>query len=209
MITDRLTPGKKIHLINTLSRTLPTKVNNTRRVPNIQLKKRTECNNNKIEDDANILSTCITNHGLISKRHNFVVNKIVKELLKNHPQTKVFRERVWRSEKELLGLDMTLIDNKQCKTIEVTIPCEVSNSYLQQMRMEKKRIYKRLTQSTELTQVECIEGEVIPIVIGAFGTMIQDTVNDLKKLKLHIQKDAQQKTVAMGRCKRIECTLQT
>ena len=198
MVTDRLTPGKKIHLINTLSGTLPTKVNNTRGVPNIQPKKCTECNNNKIEDDAHILSTCIMNHGLISKRHNLVVNKIAKELLKNHPKAKVFRERGWRSETELLGVDMTLIDNKQCKTIEVSIPYEVSNSYLQQMRMEKKRIYKRLTQSTELTQVECIEGEVIPIVIGAFGTMIQDTVNDLKKLKLHIQKDAQQKMVAMG-----------
>ena len=35
---------------------------------------------------------------------------------------------------------------------------------------------------------------LITIAIGAFGTMIQDTVNDLKKLKLHIQKDAQQKS---------------
>ena len=87
------------------------------------------------------------------------MNKIAQELLKNHPQAKVFRERGWRSETELLGLDMTLIDNKQCKTIEVSIPYKVSNFCLQQMRMEKKRLYKRLTQSAELTQVECIEGD--------------------------------------------------
>ena len=35
--------------------------------------------------------------------------------------------------------------------------------------------YERLLQSTELA--ECLEGEVIQIVIGALGTMNQDTLN--------------------------------
>ena len=37
------------------------------------------------------------NHGLISRRHNFVVNKIAKQLKKNHLQAKVFTDRGWRS----------------------------------------------------------------------------------------------------------------
>lgn len=60
------------------------------------------------------------------------------------------------------------------------------------------RKHERLLQSTELKQVECLEEEVIPIIIGALGTMTQDTLNDLKKLKLHTQKDPLQMTVANG-----------
>ena len=55
--------------------------------------------------------------------------------------------------------------------------------------MEKMRKYERLLQSTELKQAERLEGEVMQIVIGALGTMNQDTLNELKKLKLHMQND--------------------
>lgn len=137
------------------------------------------------------------NHGLISKRHN-VVNKIAKELKKTHPQARVFRERGWRSGMELLRPDITLIEGNQTKIIEVTIPYEISNSYFSQRRMEKMKKYERLTQPSELLQVECLKGEVIPIVSGTLGTMNQETVNDLKKLKLQTQKDAPQMTVATG-----------
>ena len=106
-------------------------------VPNMQLKKCTKCNNNQIEGDGHILSTCTINHGLISKRYDFLVNKLAKELVKSHPHAKDFRKRGWRSVTELLRPDITFIENKQCKIIEVTIPYEVNNSYLQQRKMEK------------------------------------------------------------------------
>ena len=64
--------------------------------------------------------------------------------------------------------------------------------------MEKMRKYERLLQSTELKQAERLEGEVIQIIIGALGTMNQDTLNELKKLKLHMQNDPLQTAVATG-----------
>ena len=49
----------------------------------------------------------------------------------------------------------------------------------------------------ELEQVECAEGEIAPIVIGALSTMNNEAINDLKKLKLlQTQRDALQMTVA-------------
>lgn len=80
----------------------------------------------------------------------------------------------------------------------MTIPYEINNSDLTQRRMDKNRKYEWLTQPTELSQVECLEGEVIPIVIGTIGTMNQETVNDLNKLKLETQKDPLQMTVVKG-----------
>ena len=191
-------PRNKIRIIQILSGTLPNKVNKTRGIPNIELKKCNRCNNNKIEVDAYLLPAGTMNQGLISKRHDYVVNKIAKELKKNHPQAKVFRERGWRSGTELLRTDITLIEVSQTKITEVTIPYEINNSDLTQRRMDKNRKYEWLTQPTELSQVECLEGEVIPIVIGTIGTMNQETVNDLNKLKLETQKDPLQMTVVKG-----------
>ena len=50
----------------------------------------------------------------------------------------------------------------------------------------------------ELQQVECTEGEVIPIIIGCLGTMTETTIKDLKKLNLQHQKDALQMTLSTG-----------
>ena len=84
------------------------------------LKRCKRCMTNKTENDGHILSTCPSNKALISKRHDFIVNKIAKELVKVHSQAKVFRERVWRSATELLRPDITLIQDNECKIIEVT-----------------------------------------------------------------------------------------
>ena len=80
----------------------------------------------------------------------------------------------------------------------MTIPCEISNSYLQQRRTEKLRKYERLLQPRELKQVECAEGEIVPMVIGTLGTMNDETLDGFKKLKLQTQRNALQMTVATG-----------
>lgn len=46
--------------------------------------------------------------------------------------------------------------------------------------------------------MQCTEGEVIPIVLGALGTMTRNTLDDLKKLKLQQLRDALQMTIATG-----------
>lgn len=85
---------------------------------------------NKTEDDQHILSARPWNKGLNSKQHDFIVNKISKELIKTQPQAKVFRERAWRLGTELLRPDISLMQDNQYKIIQVTIPYVISNSYL-------------------------------------------------------------------------------
>ena len=80
-----LTPGNKIRFIQALSGCLPTKVNKTRGNPDRRAMMCTRCRKNEIEDDGHILSRCSYNKDLITKRHNYITNKITKELVKNNP----------------------------------------------------------------------------------------------------------------------------
>ena len=73
------------------------------------------CNSNKIEDDAHILSAGPYNKELITKRHDYIVKKLTKEIQTNHPNAKVWRERSWRHGTELLRPDI-----RQSKTKKYT-----------------------------------------------------------------------------------------
>ena len=53
--------------------------------------------------------------------------------------------------------------------------------------MEKMMKYERLLRQDELQQVECEKGVVIPIVIGALGTINNRTNVNLKKLGIQDQ----------------------
>ena len=90
-----------------------------------------------------------------------------------------------------------MVNGNECTIIEVTIPYETSNKYIHQRRDQKIEKYEKLIKD-ELTQVECISGQIIPIVIGALDTITTHTNQDLKKLKLSSIKDALQMTVATG-----------
>ena len=114
-----------------------------------------------------------------------------------HPQERVWTERSWRSGTELQRPDIMMVECDRVTIIEFTFPYETSEEYLESRRLEKVQKYKRLVEE-ELQQVQCTEGEVIPIVIGALGTMTRNTIDYLKKLKLQQQRDALQMTIAMG-----------
>ena len=90
-----------------------------------------------------------------------------------------------------------MVECDRVTIIEFTLPYETSEEYLESRRLEKVQKYKRLVEE-ELQQVQCTEGEVIPIVIGALGTMMRNMIENLKKLKLQQQRDALQMTIAMG-----------
>lgn len=71
-----------------------------------------------------VLATCTFNKGLITKRHDYTINKIAKELAKRHPNAKVWEERSWRSGTELLRLDITMVQDKKASIVEIKIPYE-------------------------------------------------------------------------------------
>ena len=191
-----LTPGNKVRYIQALSGCLPTKVNKTRGIIDRRVKTCSRCKSNEIEHDMHILSRCNYNKDVITKRHDHLVKKILKELVKVHPQTRVWRERLWGSGTELQRPDITMVEGDRATIIEVTLPYETSEEYLER-RSEKIQKYQRLVEE-ELQQVQCTEGEVIPIVLRALGTMTRNTLDDLKKLKLQQQRDALQMTIATG-----------
>ena len=64
-----------------------------------------------------------------------------------------------------------VLDN-EVKIIKVTVP---SDKYLEQRKREKFMEYKKLLQADELRQVQFDRGEVIPIEIGALGSINNDT----------------------------------
>ena len=98
---------------------------------------------------------------------------------------------------ELMRPDITMVNDDKVSITEVTLTYETSEEYLERRRSEKKTKYKPLVEE-ELHQAQCTEDEVIPIVIGALGTMTKNTIADLKRLNLTKRKDALQMTVATG-----------
>ena len=90
----------------------------------------------------------------------------------------------------------------------VTCPYETSTQHVKQRLDEKQKKYEKLITS-ELAQAECSTGEVIPLVMGALGTIDERTNNNLKKLGVTKIKEALQMAVMKGSVNIINTHLQT
>lgn len=67
---------------------------------------------------------------------------------------------------------------------EVTILYETSSQYLERRGQDKIKKYEKFLQKDVLQQVQCNRGRIVPIIIGALGTITQNTNKDLHQLKL-------------------------
>ena len=192
-----LKSGSKLRLIQALSGTLPTMINKTRGRGNLDEKRCKRCRSGATEDDAQILASCKYNKDLITKCHDYVTKKIAKELIRNRPTAKIWREQLWRTGSEILRSDITMVDGDNCTIIKVTIPYEMSEKYTNQRRRQKVEKYEQLIKIQDgLRQVDCTSGQVIPVVIGALGTTTAANNQDLKTLKLSSIEDALQMTIS-------------
>lgn len=114
-----------------------------------------------------------------------VVKKITKQFINNHQNTRVSRERSWTMMgTELLLRNITMVKDDEIIIVEVTIPYETSNQYLEQRRQDKIRKYEKLLLEDRLLQVQCNKGTIVPITIGTLGTITDSTNKDLHQLKL-------------------------
>ena len=191
-----LAPGNKLRLLPALSGTLPTKVNKTRGSPDRESKICKRCRLGEVEDDAHILSRCPFSKDLITKRIDFLAQKIAKELVKNNQTANVWRERSWRTGTTLLRPDITMIDGEKAFIIELTVPYETSEDYLKSRINDKKAKYQPLLE--ELDQVNCTSAEILPTVIGSLGTITKECKQALKRLNIRGQLDALQMTTSTG-----------
>ena len=71
----------------------------------MNMKKCKRYKSNKVEDDAHILAVCPYNKDLKTKRHNYAVKKLAKELMNNHQNARIWREQSWQMGTELQRLD--------------------------------------------------------------------------------------------------------
>ena len=133
-----------------------------------------------IEDDAHIINNCELNHNLIIKRHDHLVNKMAKELKREHSSATIWVERHWRINLQLVKPDITMIDRGHCYIIELMCPYETSMKYLDQQVQDKVEKYKPLLK--DLKQVDCHSGDVISLVISSLGTIPESTNTQLCKL---------------------------
>ena len=59
---------------------------------------------------------------------------------------------------------------------EVTILYETSSQYLERRGQDKIKKYEKLLQKDVLQQVQCNRGRIVPIIIGALGTITQKPI---------------------------------
>ena len=157
--------------------------------------KKYKCRNN-IENDAHILNSCELNHKSVTLRHNHLVSKIAKELKTNYSSAKVWIDRHWGLDLQLLKPDITRTDEGHCYIIEITCPYETSLNYLQQRAHYKLEKYKPPLK--DLAQVNCNSREVISFVFGSLGTIDSNMNKSFKKLKVMKHKTALQMIVMKG-----------
>lgn len=81
---------------------------------------------------------------------------------------------------ELLRQDITMVKDDEVIIVEVTIPYETSNQYLEQRRQDKIRKYEKLLQEDRLLQVQCNKATIVPITIGALGLLEQSQIAPIK-----------------------------
>ena len=67
-----------------------TKLNKTRDIPDRRVKVCTRCWMDQLEDDGHILSTSKFDKDLITKRHDYALKKIAKELTKSHSNARTW-----------------------------------------------------------------------------------------------------------------------
>ena len=196
--TERgLSPGDKIRCIQALSNTTPNRMNKTRGETDIFKRKCRQCKT-EIENDHHILNKCRVNEGLITKRHDYRVKKMAKELQNKEKANRIWLERSWRKGREIVRADITVVKDGHRQIIEVTCPYEVSREYLQYREEEKINKHIKGLIQNELNQVECNSGEVLSTVNGSLGTMLERTNKSLKKLKLTKHREAFQMTAIKG-----------
>jgi len=83
--------------------------------------------------------------------------------------------------------------NSTCKLIDMTVPCDKNVS---SKEIEKKSKYKNL--EIEIQRMWKMKTEVIPIVIGALGTIKKGMDNNIRNVSENLNIKSLQKTCLLG-----------
>lgn len=172
----------KLTILKGLSGTLPHRVNQSRGRANLAEKMCRRCSKT-VETDIHVLSECPFTKGLRVKRHDRVVDALGMIIREKHPQWSVETERSWNVGMRVYRPDITVRNDQEMFLCEVTVPYTKDHDYLIQREGEKCAKYRTLKEHIEqLGRYGKVE--VVPIVIGAWGTILTRTCESLKTLQV-------------------------
>ena len=190
-----ISSGKRLRCIQMVAGMMPTRINENRgkKIRELNLCRRCK---KTAETDLHILAECPITKDMRSARHNGVCDIIAKAL---QPNTwKEIREKRWKVrvteqrqaevKRDIRGIqylqpDISLESDNKLRWIEVTCPYERSEGLIQKRHQDKLEYYDWV-EPKDLCREDLDSIEVITIVVGACGTILKRTLNELKKLKL-------------------------
>lgn len=175
-----LKTGSKIQCLKILSGTLPTRLNETRGINDAGLKLCRRCRK-AAETDLHIMCECEKNQGMIIKRHDYIKDKIVKEIKNSRPGDLVQSERTWQVGQRRYRPDITIFSGNNITFVDVTIAYEKDGSTLERREIEKEVKYSDLN-ATSLPLEGIEHYHYLGLAFGAAGTIDSRTVNKLKSI---------------------------
>lgn len=181
LATPELLKGSRyIDAIRLRTNTFGTRVVLSRTRPNID----TSCRrcHQAAETLGHILGQCIHTKTARMKRHNdirdFIANKISKTRT-------TFVEPTINEFGELKKPDIVIKNDEKLQVIDITVRYEKGN-YLKEAAREKVEKYKNTAELIKI-KMDCVESEVLPIVVGSRGALPEDTKKMLKMLGFNQQ----------------------
>ncbi|KAI3384843.1 hypothetical protein SNEBB_007024 [Seison nebaliae] len=128
------------------------------------------------ESVKHLISKCAANKGLITARHNAVIDHLLK--IGPRHATKIFKEKTFLTQDGMIKPDLILVSNNIARVFEVAVPFEDNESTLEKMYTEKLKKYsKHKSIIAESLQVGNVLFE--PIILGAMGDVLDKSANSI------------------------------
>ena len=104
-----------------------------------------------------------------------MVDKLSKDIKRKYPAAVVLREKPFVLNQRKLQPDITWIESKTTKIVEVTVPYETSIQYLESRNVAKRLKYQILLDTGKIQQIDTV-------VIGALGTVTRGNASTINRL---------------------------
>ena len=167
-----------VYGLKILSSTLPTRINLSKGRP--AANKRCRRCRKTAETDLHVLNECAHNRKAMCKRHDNLVEIVVKNLRRRGFLVKV--EKCYQLGLERFRPDITAKKGGKAFLIDVTVPYERCPEVFGKRASDKRTKYACLTSTPLQGLGDTSSTEVIPIVVGSAGTIPRSTLDYLSRL---------------------------
>ncbi|KAI3378532.1 hypothetical protein SNEBB_011279 [Seison nebaliae] len=129
------------------------------------------------ENVKHLISKCAANKGLITLRHNSLIENLIKIGPRNQ-EVRILKEKTFQTSEGVIKPDLITISNNIAKVFEVAVPFEEDEKTLEKMYANKLKKYKEHSDIIrESLQVDKVIFE--PIIFGALGDVHEKSANTI------------------------------